>query len=869
MKTLTPLPIDPLLKEICAKVRERSVLVLEAEPGAGKTTRVPRALLEEGLAGTNDVLVLQPRRLAARLAARRVAEEHGERVGDLVGYQVRFEEVAGPKTRLRFLTEGVLTRRLLTDPLLKGVGVVVLDEFHERHLHADLGLSLLRALQLGRRPDLKLVVMSATLDAAPLVEFLGDAPSLKVSGRRFDVVLEHQTLPDEQPLEKQVSAAVRRLVDEGLDGDVLVFLPGAAEIRKAREACEAIARKGDLLVLPLHGDLPPAEQDRAVQPADRRKVILSTNVAETSVTIDGVVAVIDSGLARIAGHSAWSGMATLKVQRVSKASAIQRAGRAGRTRAGRCLRLYTKHDFETRPDQESPEIRRLDLAEAALSLHGSGVKDLDAFNWFEAPAPIALQAAEKLLQRLGAVDAGGALTPVGERMLRFPLHPRQSRVLLEAESRGRGADGALLAALVGEREIRLDVRSWERGAVNAGKTKVSGPSDLLESLEAFRQAERRGFEGSALRAWNLDGGAVNAVDRVRKSLLRQVKTNLPLTDKDPDRPLLIALLAGYPDRVAKRRHPDKKGAQQSSAELLLSGGGTAQLSEMSVVRDAELIVAVDAEERSARPGGGLHNKGGAVVRLASEVQAEWLLDLFSGELREANETIWNDGGERVETWSRIFYGELVIDESKGQGDAAAVSAKLAEVAIAKGARAFVEPEALERFLGRVRFAAEHAPDSGITPLGEVEVNEALGELCEGKRSFAELREASLIEGLKARFSGQQQAALERLAPERLRLPGGRLPIVNYEPGKPPWIESRLQDFFGMASGPALAAGRVPLVLHLLAPNARAVQVTTDLAGFWDRHYPAIRKELCRKYPRHSWPDDPRTAKPPEPGPRRR
>ncbi len=861
------LPIDPILPELVEKLRSSPSLVLEAEPGAGKTTRVPWAMLEAGLSGKGDILVLEPRRLATRLAAKFVAEERGEKPGETVGYQVRFEDVSGPKTRLRYLTEGVLTRRLLTEPTLPKVGAVVLDEFHERHLQGDLGLALLRNLQKTKRPDLKLVVMSATLEAEPVASYLGGVPSMKVAGRRYEVTIEHQPLPEDRPLEAQVASAVRRLVDEGLDGDVLVFLPGAAEIRKAAAACEPIANRANLLVVPLHGDLPGPEQDRAVRPADRRKVILSTNVAESSVTIERVVAVVDSGLARIAGHSAWTGMATLKVGKVSKASAIQRAGRAGRLRPGRCLRLYTRHDFDTRPDHEAPEIRRLDLAEAALALHGAGIRDLAAFDWFEPPPAAALEAAESLLQRLGAVSGEGELTEIGRRMLRFPLHPRQTRVLLEAEARGRADDGCVLAALLGERDIRLDARGIDLHSYGPKKAKVSGPSDLLESLELVRQAERRGLSSDAVRSLALDMGATQAVERVRRNLSRQVDRSKKPSDPDPDRPLLIATLAGYPDRVARRRHLDRAGATTGQAELLMCGGGSASLSDTSVVRDSVLLVAVDAEERPGRPGSA---RGGALVRLASAVEPEWLLDLFADRLRDETEITVNPANGRVEAVSRMLYDQLVIEESRTtQLDPDKAAEVLAQAALAKGPDAFDEPGELERLLSRMRFAAEHAPDAGIVAPGEAEIRAAMVEMCQGRRSLGELKEASLVATLKSQLGGQQQAALERLAPDRIRLPGGRQVRVNYEPGKPPWIESRLQDFFGMANGPSLAGGRVPLVIHLLAPNQRAVQVTTDLAGFWDRHYPALRKELGRKYPRHSWPEDPRTAEPPQPGGRRR
>lgn len=857
---LTPLPIDPRLPELVQRLKGAPGLVLQAEPGAGKTTRVPWALLEAGVAGDREVVVLQPRRLAARLAARRVAEERGEKLGERIGYQVRFEEVAGPKTRLRFVTEGVLTRRLLADPVLAKVGVVVLDEFHERHLDGDLCLALLRRLQRGRRPDLKVAVMSATLDPAPVARFLGDVPTFDVEGRRFEVAIEHQGLPDTRPLETQVASAVKRLVDEGLDGDVLVFLPGAAEIRKAREACEGIAQRADLLVVPLHGDLPPNEQDRAVSPSDRRKVILSTNVAETSVTIEGVVAVVDSGLARIAGHSAWSGLPTLKVGRVSKASTVQRAGRAGRVRAGRCLRLYTKHDLETRQDYEAPEIHRLDLAETALALHGSGVTDLAGFGWFEEPPPAALQAAETLLEKLGAVQPGGSLTELGKRMLQFPVHPRQARVLLEAEARGRGSDGCVVAALLGEREIRLEARGAAFGQF-ARKARVSGPSDVLESLEIFREAQRKELSPSALRSLELDIGAVQAVDRVQKSLARSLRggggASTRSAVRDPDQPLLMALLAGYPDRVAKRRATE---GERASELVICSGGGMAKLSETSVVRDAPFLVALDAEERTTGA------RSGTVVRVASRVEPEWLIDLFADRVKEVSEVAWNAEAERVDGFSRLVYEDLVVDESRmAQLDGEKVARLLYEQAMSKGARYFAEEGAVDNLLARVKVVAEAAPKEGISLLGEEDVQAAFLEMCQGRRSFKDLREASLVETLLSRLPGSARAALDRLAPSHVKLPGGRALPVHYEKSQPPWAESRLQDFFGMAVGPAIANGRVPVVLHLLAPNKRPVQVTTDLAGFWERHYPTLRRELCRKYPKHSWPEDPRSAAPPPPG----
>jgi ATP-dependent helicase HrpB len=860
------LPIDEILPAAVASLRDAPSLVIEAPPGAGKTTRVPPAILDAGLAGAGEVVVLEPRRLAARLAARRVAEERGERPGETVGWQVRFEDVSGPRTRIRYVTEALLTRRLLSEPSLPGVGAVVLDEFHERHLQGDLALALLRRLQRTARPDLRLVAMSATLDAAPVAAFLG-APTLRSEGRRFEVAVEHLS-PEEAArpdprLEDLVARAVRRVLREEPDGDLLVFLPGAAEIRRAREALAGSAEAG-VEVLPLHGDLPPEEQDRAVRRSARRKVILSTNVAETSVTIDGVVAVVDAGLARVASHSPWSGLPTLELRKVSRASAAQRAGRAGRTRPGRALRLYTRHDHDARPEFDVPEIQREDLSDTFLALAALGVAP-PALGWYEPPPAAAAEAATALLRRLGATDAAGAVTPLGRAMLRFPVHPRQARLAVEAAARGAAEEGALLAALLGERDLR------DRRALEGGGAPPTGPSDLLELAHAFEEAARARFDPERLRRMGIQPGAAQAVERGRRQLARIARGVRPEPGGEAraaargaagvEEALLLATVAAYPDRVARRRAP-------GSDEIVLAGGGSARLDPSSVVREAPLLVAVDAEERRGERRGA-PGRGEVRVRVASAVTQEMLLDLLPDALRYEEAVVWNAGAERVDAVERLLHEDLVLEETRApRPDPARVAALLAEHALALGPRAFAPPGALDALSARVALAAAHAPDAGLSAPGEEDLAAALRDLCAGRRSLAELREADLAGALLARLPPAGRAALDRLAPARVTLPGGRTVAVSYEAGKPPWIESRLQDFFGLAKGPAVAQGRVPLVLHLLAPNQRAVQVTQDLAGFWERHYPAIRRELSRRYPRHAWPEDPLTAQPPAPRGRR-
>jgi ATP-dependent RNA helicase HrpB len=845
-----PLPIDPILPAITESLRSRPTLVLEAPPGAGKTTRVPRVLLDGGLAESGEIVVLEPRRLAARLAARRVAEELGESVGRTVGYQVRFEDVSSEQTRIRFVTEGVLGRKLIGNPELRGVSAVVLDEFHERHLTGDVALALVERLRRGPRPDLRIIAMSATLAAEPLAAYL-DAPVLRCEGRRFEVAIDHLASPDERPLAAQVASALRRLSATGLDGDVLIFLPGAADIRQAREACERIAADAGWLVLPLHGDLPPEEQDRAVRPGPQRKVILATNVAESSITIEGVVAVVDSGLARVASQAPWSGLPRLRTEKISRASAVQRAGRAGRTAPGRCMRLYTRADFDSRAAFDTPEIRRLDLAQTCLEIATLGASRGD-IRWLEPPPEQQARAAGELLERLGAVDSNGEATQMGREMLRFAVHPRIARVLVEAMKRGSTHDACVAAAILSEGDIRASSKS--RFGPRAPDDAPTERSDISALVDLFREAERARFSASAARAAGLDVGATYAAKRAASQLERQCgqreehgRVGIRAGAADAQSALGLALLAGYPDRVAKR-------VRAQGRQLALAAGGVAELAGSSVVREAQWLVALDAEEQTQsrqRPGASV------VVRLASAIEPEWLLDLFPEQVRERREVQWNAQTERVEVRETLAWGGLVLHETLRGDDGAGPAREeesrvLAEAALALGPRAFAPDGALDRWLARVQFAA--TLDASFRAPDDEELRLALTHLCEGRRSFAELRAAGLLQRLRAEL-GDRVGAIDRLAPERLTLTSGRSVLVRYERGKPPSAASRLQDFFGMRDGPRLG-GRIPLVLELLAPNGRAVQVTADLAGFWQREYPRVRRALMRRYPKHAWPENP-------------
>lgn len=857
-----PLPIDPLLPDIAAKLREATSLVIEAPPGAGKTTRVPPALLGD-FARLGEMVVLQPRRLPARLAAMRVADELGEELGQTAGYTVRFEDKSGPRTRIRFLTEGLLLRKLLSEPTLPGVSLVVLDEFHERHLATDLALALLARLQRTARPELRLLVMSATLDGEPVREFLGNCPSVRSEGRVFPVDIEHTGDDDERPLPDRIASVVRRLLQDNLQGDILVFLPGAGDIRRTAEALGPLAQAKDLLILPLHGDLSPGEQKRAVTPADKRKVILSTNVAETSVTIEGVSVVIDSGLARIASHSPWSGLPKLAVAKISQASAIQRAGRAGRTGPGRAIRLYPRHDFDGRRPFEVPEIARLDLSEALLTLAALGITDVHRFDWFEAPGAASIEASRALLRQLSAIDGQGALTAIGRRMLAFPVHPRLARLLVEAERRQVGDEGAALAGILSEGDISDESRA-KFGGPGAHHRRVES-ADVLERLDRFSEARKAHFDRARLRALAVDARAAESVEKVRRQLTGLVgraqgspRTPRPDNPEAVDAALAMSILTAFPDRVMRRRGP-------GGSQAVLASGGAAEVGPQP---PDDLLVAVDAEEQAGRHSGTAGRR--LVVRLAAGIRADWLLDLVPDGLSESEDLLWNPDSRRVEIVARLSYGAVVLDETRRPASPSAEASRLlAEAALASDAAnpGGIAP-ALANIQAKLELLRGAFPEQEVPMLDADGIRAMVVAACEGLTSLEELAAVPLDERLRQYLPASVMALLRNETPDRAQLPGGRQVTIQYEAGKPPWIASRLQDFFGMKTGLSVCRGRVALTLHLLAPNQRAVQVTSDLAGFWTRHYPSIRRELCRRYPKHAWPEDGATATPPPPRTRR-
>lgn len=833
-------PIDAELPRIAAALREHGALVLTAEPGAGKTTRVP--LFLSRLPETRgEVIVTEPRRLAARLAASYVASQAGTPLGKDVGYTVRFEDVTSSETRVRYVTEGVLLRRLIAEPDLPGVEYVVLDEFHERHLTTDELLTLLTLLR-GRRKDLKLLVMSATLDAQATCAFLGGCSHLHVPGKTYPLTIHHTTQEDDRPLERRVSSAVRDALRSHPAGDVLVFLPGTGEIFAAQEALQNAGI--DAQVHPLYGDLSLDAQRAAVSASTRRRVVLSTNVAESSVTVDGVTIVIDSGLLKRASVSPWSGRSVLRTEPISRNSAVQRAGRAARQAPGVVYRLYSESQYKAFSEHDDPEILRTDLAPLVLDLAALGALEPLALPWLAPPPAAALTAAIELLTQLGALE-NGRLTPVGRELCESSLPPRLARVLLEGKRLGIERHARLAVALLAERDIRTrDFRTQDL------PTEASDLVERIDRMHECKLGERRPPPG-------VDRNRVAAVRRLfeqvrpKRSLPRD--NELDLSHDERDARLAKALLSGFADRVAKRK-------SERGADLVLRDGSSARLSDTSVVRTAPFMLALEVDEqqrgRTATP----------IVRMASAVEPEWLLDVFSDQIGASEELLFDQQRRRVESSSRLTLGSVTLEESRLPArPSPAAGEVLFAYAWTQRMQLFSKDGKTDNLRHRLELLAKHEPSLNLPSSEEWEDEALLRAACEQHTAFSEIEELDFTALILERLTSAQLQALHTLCPERVQLSTGLNLDVHYERDKPPWARARIQDFFGQAQTPRVMRGRVPLTLHLLAPNKRPVQVTNDLESFWSRHYATVRKELRQRYPKHHWPEDGRVADAPPPG----
>jgi ATP-dependent helicase HrpB len=796
--------------------------VLVAPPGSGKTTRVPLALCAAPWLAGQTILLLEPRRLAARAAARFMAAGLGEAVGERVGYRVRLEQRVSPRTRVEVVTEGILTRRLQQDPALEGVGLVIFDEFHERSLAADLGLALCLDVQRGLRPELRLLVMSATLEDRPLAALLGDAARIRADGRSHPVTVDHAPPPPDQPQALAVAGAVRRVLAQP-GGDLLVFLPGVAEIRRAAAALAEQLSDPGVLICPLYGDLDAAAQDRAIRPdpGGCRRVVLATAIAETSLTIGGVDRVVDAGFSRVPRFDPNTGLTRLETRRVSRAAADQRCGRAGRLGPGRCLRLWPA-ELALMP-QAPPEILQADLAPLVLELALWGVRDPAALSWLDPPPEAAFAQGRALLQELGALDRHGRITAPGRRLAALPLHPRLAHLLVQAAQRGARQRGADLAALLEERDIL------------AGPG--SRPCDLEPRLAALA-AWRAG------RATAADPRACQRVDRIARDLARQV-TERPASGPVPSAGTLVAL--AYPDRVARSRSgPGYRLASGRGARLPPGDGLTGQ--------DWLAVAALDA------------GRGDGRIFLAAALAPGEPEALFPERIEQLDTLAWDSGRRAVTARRERRLGALVLDHRVlPRPPAAALLPALLAGLRQEGSACLPWTTAARGVQARVLCLRDWQPQAGWPDLSDgallADLEHWLGPWLDGVTGLDGLARLDLAALLRGTLDGSRRQRLETLAPERLAVPSGARRAVRYQPGEAPVLAVKLQELFGLRDTPRVCGGAVAVVLHLLSPAGRPLQITRDLAGFWDRTYAEVRREMKGRYPKHHWPEDPRQALP--------
>ena len=833
---MNPLPIDAILPKLNEAVKTSPSVILHAPPGAGKTTRVPLALLETIPPEQGRIVMLEPRRIAAVSAARWMAKSLGEEAGDTVGYAIRFDARRSERTRIEVVTEGILTRRIQSDPGLEGTAMVIFDEFHERSIHADLALALCLDVRKGLRNDLKILIMSATLDCGPIAVLLDKAPVITSAGKAFPV--DERYLDDRSgPLQTRVVGAIRAALRE-TQGDILVFLPGSGEIRAcAKELHERLNVNDDRISLhALYGDLPFEEQERAIMPSrDRRKIVLATNIAETSLTIEGVHVVIDSGLTRMLRYDPSTGMNRLVTVPVSRASAEQRKGRAGRLGRGVCYRLYNSHDLQGLLPFTQPEIMVSDLSQLVLELAVWGVKDAQTLSWLDRPPAAAWESGVKLLQDLDALDQSGSVTAVGRAMARFPLHPRLGRLMVRSQELGSARLGADLAAILTERDLFR----------HSGAERMVDDPDISERVEAL-QRRRKGGEAGV----RLDPSALRAVERTAKQLLRllSVTPNDAPQDSVDHEALSRLLLSAFPDRVCKRR-------EEGGGRFVHVQGRGVRLSPDSHLGGSPYIIAiaVDAGEKSE-----------GFVHIAAPVTEE----LIRSELADRIETVriveWDRKENRITAAREMRYGALLLSKNPFIPTTEEAAPILCE-AVRAAPDVLTFTDEARQFQARVALIKRSFPEETWPDLSDERLfrrpEEWVLPWLGGIRSAQGLRVLNVLSMLRTLLSPDQQRLLEKRAPLAIIVPSGSRVTLDYASGNVPVLAVKVQEMFGLADTPVVADGRVKIVLHLLSPARRPVQITQDLKGFWNNSYQQVKKDLKGRYPKHPWPDDPWNAAP--------
>ena len=862
------LPIYELEAAVVASLRAQGRLIVQAPTGSGKSTQIPQMLWRHGLLGERgEVVVLQPRRLAARMLAKRVAEEAGTSLGEGVGYQIRLESRVSERTRIRFVTEGILLRQMSFDATLRGVSAIVFDEFHERHLYGDISLARAIQIQQSIRPELKIIVMSATLDAGALKNYLAPCEVLVSQGRSFPVRIEY--LPktvnfEHEPVWDVAAGECERVAGES-SGDILVFMPGAYEINRTLQAIQGSKALRGFVAFPLHGELPPEQQDRAVARYEGRKIIVSTNVAETSLTIDGVTTVIDGGLARVARFDPHRGINTLLIEKISVASADQRAGRAGRTAPGVAVRLWTEREHGQRAAQELPEVKRLDLSEVVLTLKASGIDDVFGFPWLEKPDAKALERAEMLLADLGAItgetgdrkpETGnvaenargmvgrGRITEIGRKMLRFPVHPRYARMFLAAQERGCVRPVALMAALTQGRNFLLrgvDKRTEEAREEVLGE---EHESDFFLLMRAWRYADQAGYSLDACRRLGIHAQGARQVGPLFDQFLEIAKKEgLEVGEGRVDGAAVRkCVLAGFSDQLAKRLD-----VGTLRCELVHRRRGV--LARESVIQKASLLVAAEISEIEGRGG-----EVNVLLTLATAIEEAWLQEIFPDDYRETRGVVYDEQQKRVVSRRERRFRDLVLEAKSSSEDAPldAAAALLTKEVLAGRLKLEAWDETVEQWITRVNRMAEWFPELEVNPITDADRATLVEQICYGALGYRDIKDKPVMPVLRDWLTAEQFAVLDDYLPERLTMGNGRKSRLTYHKEGPPILSARIQELYGIEGRFAVGHGRVPVKFEVLAPNQRPIQVTDDLTAFWRDMYPKIKTELSRRYPRHEW-----------------
>ena len=825
------LPILQKKDEILKAAEGGSRLIISSPPGSGKSTKVPQILLDSGKF-RGKIAVLQPRRMAAKMLAKRVSGERNSPLGKETGYRVKLEDKTSSGTKIIFETEGILLREIISSPLLKDYSCIIFDEFHERHLASDIALAICLKLQKTSRPDLAIAVMSATLDTERLSDYMRPCHTIEAQGRSYPVAIKYCSAESAKFPPWEAAAKGSAMLTAEQSGHTLIFMPGSYEINKTVAELRKKPSLANFRISALHGSLPLKEQESALEECGQRKIIVSTNIAETSLTINGITLVIDSGLARTARYDSGRAVNTLFTERITKSSAEQRAGRAGRLCPGTALRLWTERENLSLKPHIEPEIMRLDLSEALLLLKACGYKNFEELNWMDLPDKKDIQKAEKLLCSLGAADQNGNLTDTGRKMAALPLPPRYARMAIESIKHGCLTEAAVIATAAQGKPI------WSGNA----KRENEFHSDLFHCADAVMRCAEDNFSWQACQRYGIDRIAAAEAYEASKRICGICGGNFSgrrLAGKELSDALAKSFLPAFPDRIA--------AAPGGGTRYALPGGRRAGIDPASAAFGAAIIAAGEALEK-ARPGG-----ADITLSSAAAIEPEWLRQAFPGEIHTETAMALDPEMLTPVKQTNTYYRDVLIETKSEHAAKGKISSEIIAEEFISGRQKFkLWDEETEEWLARLDFLSKTCPDFGIVPLSGEDMALVINDICDGAASVSEAKGRPVLPHIKDWYGYDVCRIIDKHAPQRLQMPSGRKARIRYPKNGEPYLDAKIQDLYGMQETPRIAAGRIPLIIHILAPSMRPVQVTKDLKSFWKESYPKLKPALARRYPKHKW-----------------